>query len=162
MVFITVMLNRTVLLKFLLKLIHSVFDPFRKFVLNTDKNILSVIEDINSQEFIYFTKDDDVATLNKVLLYIQNNEHTKILKVVTAVKNGVEITAQFRNDIDVVDREYPAIKIEFIELDEEFSPELIYKLSKEWKIPINFMFIGSPGDRFPYKVEELGGVRLII
>lgn len=161
-VFIVVMLNRTVLLKFLLKAIHYVFDPFRNLVLKTDKKILSVIDDINSQEFVYFTKDDDVETLNKVMLYIQNNEHTKKLKVVTATKNGTEITTQFRNDIDVVDREYPAIKIEFIELNKEFNPELIKQLSKEWKIPVNFMFIASPGDHFPYKIEELGGVRLII
>lgn len=161
-IFIIIMLNRTVLLKFLLKLMHSVFDPFRKFVLNTDKNILSVIDNINSQEFIYFTKDDDVETLNKVMLYIQRNEHTKKLKIVTAIKNRPKVTPQFKNDIDVVDREYPMIKIDFIELNEEFSPEFIRKLSKEWNIPINFMFIGSPGDRFPYKVEELGGVRLII
>jgi hypothetical protein len=160
--FIVVMLNRTALLKFLLKAIHYVFDPFRNIVLKTDKKILSIIDEINSQEFIYFTKDDDVETMNKVMLYIQNNEHTKKLKVVTATKNRNAITEQFKNDINVVDREYPKIKIDFIELDDHFGPELINRLSKEWKIPINFMFIGSPGDRFPYKIEELGGVRLII
>jgi amino acid transporter len=160
--FIVVMLNRTILLKFILKAIHYVFDPFRSLVLRTDKKILSIIDDINSQEFVYFTKDDDVETMNKVMLYIQKNEHTKKLKVVTATRNGNAITDQFRNDINVVDREYPLIKIDFIELDDHFGPELINRLSKEWKIPINFMFIGSPGDRFPYKIEELGGVRLII
>ena len=40
------------------------------------------------------------------------------------------------------------------------NPELIKKLSQEWNIPINFIFIASPGDRFPYKVAELSGVRL--
>jgi hypothetical protein len=160
--FIAVMLNRTLLLKFLLKAIHYVFDPIRNLILKTDKKILSLIDEINSQEFVYFTKDDDVATLNKVMLYIKNNEHTKKLKIVTAVKNGKKITPQFKNDIEVIDREYPEIKIEFIELNESFSPKLIKKLSKEWNIPINFMFIGSPGDRFPYRIEELGGVRLII
>jgi amino acid transporter len=161
-VFILVMLNRTLLLKFLLKAIHYVFDPFRNLVMKTDKKILSLIDDINSQEFVYFTKDDDVETLNKVMLYIQKNEHTKKLKVVTAIRNGNPITEQFRNDINVVDREYPMIKIDFIEVDDDFGPELINKLSKKWNIPINFMFIGSPGNRFPYKIEELGGVRLII
>jgi hypothetical protein len=161
-VLILIMLNRTVLLKVLLRLIHSVFDPFRKFVLHTDKKILSVIDDINSQEFVYFTKDDNVETLNKVMLYIQNNEHTKKLKIVSAIRNREAITEQFRNDINVIDREYPKIKIDFIELDDPFGPELINRLSKEWNIPINFMFIGSPGDHFPYKIEELGGVRLII
>ncbi|TLP70130.1 APC family permease, partial [Maribacter sp. ACAM166] len=124
-VLILIMLNRTVLLKVLLKLIHSVFDPFRKLVLKTDKKILSVIDDINSQEFVYFTKDDGVETLNKVMLYIQNNEHTKKLKIVTAIRNGIAITEQFRNDINVIDREYPMIKIDFIELDDHFGPELI-------------------------------------
>jgi amino acid transporter len=161
-VFIVVMLNRTILLKVLLKAIHYVFDPFRNLVLKTDQKILSVIDEINSQEFIYFTKDDDVETLNKVMLYIQKNEHTKKLKVVTAIRNGNAITEQFRNDINVVDREYPLIKIDFIELDDLFGPELINRLSKEWQIPVNFMFIGSPGDHFPYRIEELGGVRLII
>ncbi|MFT6883606.1 MAG: amino acid transporter [Marinoscillum sp.] len=161
-VFILVMLNRTLLLKFLLNVIHTVFDPFRNLVMKTDLKILSIIDDINSQQFVYFTKDDDVETLNKVMLYIQKNEHTKNLKVVTAMRNGNPITKQFRNDINVVDREYPMIKIDFIELDDDFGPKLINRLSKEWKIPINFMFIGSPGDHFPYKLEDLGGVRLII
>lgn len=162
LVFIVVMLNRTVLLKLLLTLMHSIFDPFRSLVLKIDKNILAVIDEINSQEFVYFTKDDDVETLNKVMLYIQRNEHTRKLKVVTATKNGNPITEQFRNDINVINREYPKIKIDFIELDDNFGPPLIKRLAKEWKIPINFMFIGSPGDRFHYKVEDLGGVRLII
>lgn len=26
----------------------------------------------------------------------------------------------------------------------------------------NYMFIGTPGDRFPHNIAELGGVRLII
>lgn len=161
-IFIMIMLNRTALLKFLLKAIHYVFDPFRRMVLKTDKKILAIINNINSQEFVYFTKDDNVETLNKVMLYIERNEHTKKLKVVTALKNGNPITEQFRNDIDVIDREYPSIKIDFIELDDHFGPELLSRLSTEWNIPINFMFIASPGDHFPYKIEELGGVRLII
>lgn len=160
--FILVMLNRIVLLKVLLNAIHYIFDPFRYFILKTDKKIISIIAEINAQEFVYFTKNDNVETLNKVMLYIQKNEHTKKLKIVSATKNRIPITDQFRNDIDVVDREYPMIKIDFIELDDSFGPELINRLSAEWNIPVNFMFIGSPTDRFPYKIEELGGVRLII
>lgn len=127
-----------------------------------DKKILSVIDDINAQEFVYFTKDDDVETLNKVMLYIQKNEHTKKLKIVTALDKGKKTSARFISDLDVLDREYPAIKIEFVELEGSFGPDLINKLSKKWNIPVNFMFIGSPGNHFPYKIEQLGGVRLII
>jgi hypothetical protein len=47
-------------------------------------------------------------------------------------------------------------------MEGQFGPELIEELSVRWKVPKNFMFIGSPGDRFPYQISELGGVRLIV
>ncbi|MBI1289090.1 MAG: amino acid permease [Flavobacteriales bacterium] len=159
---VTIMLNRTLLLRLLLSILKYMFTPVQNFFIRSNTNLTNLIDEINSQEFVYFTKDDDVATLNKVMQYIQRNEHTKKLKVVTAVKKGQTPSAQFLNDIDVLDREYPHIKIDFIVLEEAFGPKLIEKLSKQWNIPVNFMFIGSPGDHFPFKVEQLGGVRLII
>jgi len=161
-IFIIVMLNRTVLLKLLLTVIHSIFDPVRNFVLKTDKNILSVINRINNQEFVFFTKGDNIATLNKVMLYVTRNEHTKKIKIVLALDKDEFVPENLPQEIDFLDKEYPDIKIEFIIEKGKFSPELIKKLSKKWNIPINFMFIGSPSDKFPYKIEELGGVRLII
>ena len=62
----------------------------------------------------------------------------------------------------VLDRAYPDIAIEFVEIEGLFGPEIVQRLSTTWNIPANFMFIGSPGDKFPYRVAELGGVRLII
>ncbi len=59
--------------------------------------------------------------------------------------------------MDFLDREYPDIKIDFIIEEGKFSSALIKKLSDKWHITINFMFIGSPSDKFPYKIEELGG-----
>jgi amino acid transporter len=161
-IFISIMLNRTILLKFLLKLIHTVFDPVRKFVIVTDKKLLAVIHRINSQEFVFFTKGDNIANLNQVMLYISKNEHTKKLKLVFVTNETNPVPKNLALEIDFLDREYPEIDIEFIIEEGVFSPQLITSLSKRWNIPINFMFIGSPGDRFPYKIEELGGVRLII
>ncbi|MDA8693156.1 APC family permease [Saprospiraceae bacterium] len=161
-IFILVMLNRTVLLKFLLNIIHSAFDPLRNAVLKTDDKILNIIEEINSQQFVYFSINDNVETLNKVMLYIKQNEHTRNLKIVHPTLDNEPMSERFRDDIDVLNREYPLIKIDFIELNESFGPELINRLSKEWKIPINFMFMGTIDDSCPYNIEELGGVRLII
>ena len=160
--FVLVMLNRTKLLRAILELIKYLFEPVQKGVRKINRNILRLIEDINSQEFVFFTKDDDVATLNKVMLYISKNEHTKKLKVVSVIEEGETISERLKSDIEVLDREYPEVKIEFIALEGTFGPELIKQLSIQWKIPINFMFIGSPGNKFPYKIEQLGGVRLII
>ena len=160
--FIIIMLNRTILLKLLLTVIHSVFDPIRKFVLQTDRKIMNVIHEINNQEFVFFTKGDNIATLNKVMLYITKNEHTKKIKIVLVLPEGETIPEHLPQEIDFLDKEYPDIEIEFVVEKGTFSPEIIRKLSEKWDIPINFMFIGSPTNKFPYKIEELGGVRLII
>ena len=161
-IFIIIMLNRTILLKFLLTVIHSIFDPVRNFVLKTDKKILKVISQINDQEFVFFTKGDNIATLNKVMLYVTKNEHTKKIKIVLALDKDDIVPENLPQEIDFLDREYPEIKIEFIIERGKFTPELIKNLSQKWNIPINFMFIGSPSDKFQYKIEELGGVILII
>jgi hypothetical protein len=160
--FVTIMLNRTALLWGLLKVIKYLFEPIQKAVKRTNDNILKLIDEINSQEFVFFTNADDVATLNKVMLYISKNEHTKKLKIVSVLDADNQLPENLKADIEVLDREYPKIKIEFNEIEGTFGPELIQELSAKWNIPINFMFIGSPGDKFPYRVEELGGVRLII
>lgn len=159
---VSVMLNRVALLRLLLRIIRYFFVPIQNGVVQLNKYLFKVIESINSQEFVFFTKDDDIAILNRVLLYIEKNEHTKRLKIVTVLEKGEEVPAQLKTDIAFLDREYPNIKVDFVEIVGNFGPQLIKKLSKEWKIPVNFMFIGSPGDRFPYRVEQLGGVRLII
>jgi hypothetical protein len=160
--FIMVMLNRTVLLKLLLNFIHYLFEPIRRLVYVTDKKILNTINTINNQEFVFFTKGDNIATLNQVMLYITRNEHTKKIKIVLALDEGEKAPKHLQEEIDFLDREYPKIKIDFRIVKGKFSPELIKELSMKWNIPINFMFIGSPSQKFPYRIEELGGVRLII
>lgn len=160
--FIVVMLNRTILLKLFLKILDALFQPIRRNFARLDRSVKHIIDKINSQEFVFFTKGDDIATLNKVMLYISNNEHTKKLKIVTIKNKNVKVPDKLEEELDFLDREYPNIDIEFIVEKGEFSPELISKLSESWNIPVNFMFIGSPGDKFPYRIEELGGVRLII
>lgn len=162
MLFIIIMLNRTVLLKLTLKAIDAIFTPVRKFVANLDKGIRRTIDKINAQEFVFFTKGDNLETLNKVMLYISKNEHTKRIKIVTFTNSKEDVLKELTPEMEFLDREYPAIDIEFLVEEGEFSPKLIRELSEKWNIPINFMFIGSPSDKFPYGIEELGGVRLII
>lgn len=159
---VSIMLNRTKILWALLRLIKYIFEPIQRFTESLNQQILNLINEINAQEFVFFTNRDNVATLNKVMLYISKNEHTRKLKIVTVLEKGAKVPKRLASDIEVLDREYPDIDIEFISIEGEFGPQLIKELSQKWKIPINFMFIGSPGDHFPYRVEELGGVRLII
>lgn len=159
---VSIMLNRTMLLWGTLRVIKYLFEPIERFVKTANRAIIRLIVEINAQEFVYFAKRDDVAILNRVMLYISKNEHTRKLKIVTVLETGETVAERLVSDVEVLDRQYPDIDIEFIAMEGSFGPELIKELSDKWKIPINFMFIGSPGDKFPYRLEDLGGVRLII
>ena len=160
--FIFLMLNRGRILRILLYSIDYLYRPVRHYVLQSSLYLRKMLHKINSQEFVFFTKGDDVAVLNTVLQYVQNNEKTGRLKIVTVMNPGQAFNEPLRHDLEVLDRAYPEVKIEYLELVGTFGPELIEEYSKKWDIPKNFMFIGSPGDRFPYRLSELGGVRLII
>jgi amino acid transporter len=160
-IFILIMLNRSILIQLLIASIEYFYTPLRKVVILSNRYLNKMHLTINSQEFVFFTKGDNVAILNKVMQYVENNETTKKLKIVNIKKTG-ESNELLIKDLEVLDRAYPEIHIEFIEMEGVFGPDLIDELSKKWKIPKNFMFIGSPGDRFSYRVSELGGVRLIM
>jgi len=159
-IFIMIMLNRTSLLKLFLRIMHALIDPINTIASKIDHKVLATIATINKQEFVFFTKEVNIAALNNVMLYIMNNEHTKKIKIVVAGQEDVD--KRIYREIDFLDREYPSIKIDFIVEPEKFSPKLVEKLSKKWGIPVNFMFIGSPGEDFPFKIEQFGGVRLIV
>lgn len=150
-IFVFIMLNRLVILKLILS--------FMKYI-NT--GVIQTINNIVSQEFVFFTKGDNLSNLNKVMLYVKDNEHTRKIKIVTVLREGEKCTENLMTDIEFLGREYPEIDIDFKVIHDKFGPELIKRLSEEWKVPVNFMFIGSPGDRFPYGIDELGGVRLIM
>jgi len=156
------MLYRIPILRIFLLILDYLTPSNTKIFYNTKRLINIKIRSINTQEFVFFTKGDNVAGLNRVLQYITHNEDTRRLKIVTVLKEGQKVPRNLKRDVEVLDRAYPGIMIEFIEEPGEFGPVKIKELSKRWNIPKNFMFIGSPGDNFPFRIEQLGDVRLII
>ncbi len=129
---------------------------------NLESRINLAIEKLHESEFIFFSKADDIATLNKVMIYVEENEITRKIKIVTVTENHERSAPEFKREFEVLDKAYPDIKMEHVFIEGEFGPDLISSLSKKWKIPRNYMFISSPGDKFNYKVADLGGVRLIL
>ena len=158
---VEIMLNRSFLIEFIIYSLEYFYNPLRKMVVLSNRYLNKMHLKIKSQEFVFFTKGDNIAILNKVMQYVEGNETTKKLKIVNVKKEGVS-NELLIEDLKVLDRAYPEIHIEFIEIEGVFGPELITELSEKWNIPKNFMFIGSPSNRFPYRVSELGGVRLIM
>ena len=161
LIFILIMLERIFIIEFSITMLEYFYKPLRRMVVLSNRFLGNLHAKINSQEFVFFTKGDNVAILNKVMQYVENNETTKRLKIVNVIK-GANSNEKLKVDLEVLDRAYPEIHIEFIEIEGEFGPDLITELSDKWKIPKNFMFIGSPGDKFSYRVSDLGGVRLIM
>ncbi len=120
------------------------------------------IQEILEQQFVFFTRGDNLANLNRAMLYVLENEHTNRIKVVTVVPDRADAPAHLKGHLKVLDEIYPEIDIEFVVIEDSFGPELIQRLSAEWGIPTNFMFIGSPAGKLPYGLGELQGVRLIV
>lgn len=156
------MLYRSHILKTFLIFLDYIFPEHGPVFKTLSKKTKKYLKAINSQQFVFFTNHDDVATLNIVMQYITHNESTKRVKIVAILHEGEKISNKLQKDIEVLDRAYPDIDIEYVEEYGVFGPEKIHELSKRWQIPSNFMFIGSPSEKFPYSIQDLGEVRLII
>lgn len=91
------------------------------------------------------------------------NEQTTRLKVVHVFRDESDLDGMdLQEQLQVIDELYPELRIDLVLVKGKFGPELIEKLSRELDVPKNYMFLGTPGDRFPHNIAELGGVRLII
>ena len=124
--------------------------------------ILREIERVNGEAMVYFTDGDDLATLNQAALYVLDNEQTSRLKVVHVHEPDSAVPLHLAGHLKLIDHLYPQLRIDFVSVQGTFDPETVEALSRRLKIPKNYMFIGTPGDRFPHRIEDLGGVRLVI
>jgi amino acid transporter len=124
--------------------------------------ILREIERVNEQAMVYFTRGDDLVTLNQAALYVLDNEQTSLLKVVHVYEDVDEIPPHLAGWLKLIDRLYPQLRIDFVAVQGEFGPELVEALSQRLRVPKNHMFIGTPGDHFPHRIEDLGGVRVVL
>ena len=102
-----------------------------------------MIEKINSQQIVFFMRGDNIANLNNAMLYVRNNEHTNRIKIVTVVDKESDVPGDLKENLDFLNATYPSIEIDFVVLKGDFGPHLIEKLSQEWNIPKNFMYLKS-------------------
>ncbi len=162
LIVVAFMLGRVAVFELSLFLMHSAMAALSGFMGRAIGRINNGIEGIKSQQIIFFTRGDNLANLNQAMLYIRRNEHTNRVKVVHVKAAGEADNPKLKRDILFLDEAYPEIEIELVLIVGSFGPELINKLSAEWKVPSNLMFIGSPEGNFKHGLGELGGVRLII
>jgi amino acid transporter len=159
---VIIMLERVSMLKGLLFVTHMLHVSTPLPLKPTLNRIRKQIDTILKQQVVFFARGHNVAHLNRVMQYVLENEHTNRLKVVTIANDPADVPDSLRLDLEVLDRAYPEIDIDFVVVPGKFGPDLIKHLSEEWKIPVNYMFIGSPEGHLRYDLADLGGVRLII
>ncbi len=162
MLVVSIMLGRIIILQACLFVVRGFLKYFITQMSAVSRSLRNKIDQINSQQIVFFTRGDNLANLNKALLYVKQNEHTNRVKVVTVVPPDGEAPQNLETDLKMLDEVYPAIDIDLVVKTGKFGPKMVQELSKEWGIPTNLMFIGSPGTHFLYGLAELGGVRLII
>ncbi|MBK5284206.1 MAG: APC family permease [Bacteroidia bacterium] len=73
--------NRNQILEFSVTIITSFFDILSKFSLASRMKIKRVLVQMHSQQFVFFSKTDDISILNKVMIYVSQNEITNTLKI---------------------------------------------------------------------------------
>ena len=147
---------RAQILKVLLAIMRAGIQPL-------NETLSQKLDQINNQQVVFFTKGDNRANLNRAALYVLQNEQTMRLKVVHVYRDESDLEGMdLREQLGVIDELYPELRIDLVLVRGRFGPELIEKLSRQLDVPKNYMFLGTPGDRFPHNIAELGGVRLII
>ncbi len=162
MAVVGVMLVRVQILKIVLAISRVVLERLRHFNRSLTHSIVERINAINSQEVIFFSKGDNLASLNRAALYVLGNEQTTRLKVLHCYEHETDIQPTLAEQLKIIDQIYPELRVDLLLVQGKFGPELIERLSQQLNVPKNYMFIGTPGDRFPHNIAELGGVRLIM
>jgi len=116
---------------------------------------------IDGQPVVFFAKTDNLAVINKAILYVRENELTNWLKVIHVYSEPSRIPKNLELYVKLLDRAYPKMKIDLVLIQGVFNPQMVDQISLKLGVSKNFMFITCPSNRFPHNFAELGGVRLI-
>jgi len=155
---VSIVYARIRLLKFIVYLENKLMDKI--FIWRSI--MIDKIMDITTQEVLVFTRGGNLPKLRRAFDYIVKNEDSKKVYVVyLQSEKDNEIIEGLKADLEVLNRTYPEIDIEFICRPGSFGSAIVRRFSKEFNIPINNMFIGSPEEKHKFTIQELGGVRVI-
>jgi len=156
------MFLRREILKVVLYVSRAIVQKLGKASKRIHDLLVGEIQRISESAVVYFTRGDNIVTLNRAALYVLANEQTSRLKVIHVYENESDIPPELAEQLKMIDRLYPELRVDFVAVKGAFTPQLIEAISRRLNIPKNYMFIGTPGDHFPHRIEDLGGVRLVL
>jgi len=124
--------------------------------------IAKQIQKLSSSKVIFFTRDDNLAVLNKAMLYVRGNEQTNwVLMVHVYQEEEAGAPSKLEEHCRLLEQLWPKYRVDYIAVKGQFGPALIDQLSEKLGVPKNFMFITTPSSKFAHKLADLGGVRLV-
>jgi amino acid transporter len=159
---VMLMFERVRILKLGLTVSRWVTDLVSRANEQFNAHVVERIRSINETSVIYFTRQDDLTVLNRAAVYVRKNELTNWLRVVHVYEDEDDIPKRLGVELRTLAEFHPELRIDFLLVRGHFGPDLVDQLSKRLNVPKNFMFIGTPGERFAHRIEHLGGVRVIL
>ena len=93
------MLERIAILNLVLAGATSFYERSAGIAISSQVSIRRLVRELNQQEFVFFTKGDNVANLNKVMTYVEENEFTNRLKIVMLLHEGQKVPEGLLNDL---------------------------------------------------------------
>lgn len=145
------------------------FDPENAVVRAWNKRVGFYVRSLSNQSTVFFTKNGRLDVLNKAVLYVRDNEQCNRLMIVHCFQAAEEDDAKtnsfldkLRFSIDVLAECYPKLRLDLVLVRGPFNAQTVDRLSRDLKVPKNFMFITCINDETSsLRIAELGGVRLI-
>lgn len=159
---VALMFLRVQILRLALILVEGALTRLHNFNARTSQWLMAHIQAINNQEIVFFAEDGNPALLNAAALYVRDNEQNKRLRIVHCYDRSEDIPPHLMDNVRTLDAMYPDLRIDLLLVQSAFNPSTIERLARRLNVPKNYMFIGTPSDRFPHSLSDLGGVRLIM
>lgn len=138
---------------------------FTKYLRKIDDFVLKHFDDLTNGRFVVFIHH--VNRLYEILEYINTNETGRNIVLIHCNNGDKE---QYDKSLKELKEVLPSLKkagafphfnISVVYKNEPFGPELISKVSKEYKVRTNRVLIGSIHEEHPFDYAQLGGVRII-
>jgi len=126
--------------------------------------ILSHFDDMTEGKYVVFVHH--LNRIHHILNYINKNEtgwNIIIVHCAGPSESHKESFEEIKNALPILQKAgvFPHLNLKLVYKNELFGPEMIDKISKEFKVRKNRMLIGSIHHDHPYDYDQLGGVRII-
>ena len=129
------------------------------------RDLTQVILRMKKLPAVFFVNSADLHLLNTAALYVRDNEschHLVVVHILCSTSNPV-VPQKLKDCLPILDELYPTLAFDLLLLENElgFTPQIAKFLSHDLDVPMSLMFMGCPGDSFPFCIGEFEGIRTI-